>query len=136
MFVGYNHVTSFETLSHKGTTLSVERCATTGSKRGEGLGESCLHAFTRQLKLKNTSINSIQFDLARVTDNPSQSDVQALADAREHLPLENMRVEYRQVRAEQQSHRRSRGLEQDMLGGAPSYEIADPVESHEWSIGW
>ena len=48
-------------------------------------GESCLRAFTRQLKLEKTSINSIQFDLARMAGNPSPSDVQALADARENL---------------------------------------------------
>jgi len=85
VFVGDTHVASFETLSYEGTTLNVEHFATTGNMRGEGLGESCLRAFTRQLKLKNTSINSIQFDLARVAGNPSPSDVQALADAREKL---------------------------------------------------
>lgn len=85
LFVCSTHVASFETLSYERSTLKVEHFATTGGMRGKGLGESCLRAFTRQLKKQNASINSIQFDLARMAGNPSSRDVRMLADARENL---------------------------------------------------
>jgi predicted GNAT family acetyltransferase len=85
VFVGDTHVASFEALSYGATTLRVDHFATTGNMRGKGLGEPCLRTFAQKLALENISINIIQFDLGRVAGNPSQSDIQDLADAREKL---------------------------------------------------